>query len=205
MATYDIRYDIHISQYEALLEDIKIAPLKSRVKYANFGCGPMVWDGWESYDKYYKHEKVVNIDMCDESLPSDAYDAVFSSHSLEHNYFHLAKKTILNWHRILKVGGAILLTVPDLENTMKILLDERTTFELKYDWYIYTLFGYQVSPDIRNRTLNDPVDHGQIHYCGFTKEWLTRFFTENGFRIETLVSFDGYDTPSLHMKAIKER
>lgn len=205
MATYDIRYDVTTEQYETILENIKKLPTKSELKCANFGCGPMIWEGWESYDKYYKHPKVVNVDMCDESLDSNAFDIVFSSHSLEHNYFHLAKKTILNWKRILQQGGYIHLTVPDLENTMKFILDERTSFELKYDWYIYTLFGYQTAPEIgwKQRSINDPVDHGQIHYCGFTKEWLRRFFQENGFVIEELVSFNGYDTPSLYMKARK--
>ncbi len=204
MATYDIRYDIPTEQYEGILRDIVSSPTRN-LKSANFGCGPMIWEGWHSYDKYYKHEKVINVDMLDESIESNNFDVVFSSHSLEHNYFHLAQKTLLNWHRILKTGGTLHLTVPDLENTMKIMLDERTSFELKYEWYMYTMFGYQVSPDIgwKKRTLNDPVDPGQIHYCGFTKEWLGHFLTKIGFMVECIHSFNGYDTPSLYLKATK--
>lgn len=206
MATYDIRYDISTQEYEGILEGIKRIPIENDdLKCANFGCGPMIWHNWRSYDKYYQHPLVVNVDMCDETLKSDNLDVVFSSHSLEHNYFHLAKKTVLNWKRILKVGGAIHMAIPDLENTMKIMLDERTTYEQKYGWYIYTMFGYQVSPDIpwNQRTLDDKVDPGQIHFCGFTKEWVNRFFMENGFSIEKLVSYDGYGTPSLYLIARK--
>lgn len=203
---FDITYDIPTFEYELILDNIRSKPIENtNLKCASFGCGPKIWKNWLSYDKYYKHEDVINIDMSDNALESDSYDIVFSSHSLEHNCFHLVKKTILGWKRILKSGGILYLSVPDLENTMKIMLDERTTFDQKYNWYMYTLFGYQVSPEIRifDRNNNDEVDYGQIHYCSFTKEWLTKFFNENGFSINYITSYDGYGTPSIHMKATK--
>lgn len=207
MTVFNISYDIDVISYEHILEEIKSIPIKNEgLKCASFGCGyKQIWPNWMLYDKYFQHPQVINIDMCDNDLESDSFDVVFSSHSLEHNCFHLAKKTILNWKRILKTGGVVHLAVPDLENIMKIMLDERTTFEQRYDWYMYTLFGYQVSTELnwKQRTVDDEIDPGQIHYCSFTKEWLSRFFSENGFQVEQLVAYDGYATPSLYLKARK--
>jgi hypothetical protein len=99
----------------------------------------------------------------------------------------------------------MVLVVPDMENTMKIMLDQSVSFELRYEWYMLVMFGYQRDPNIpwAQRSVNDKVDPGQIHYCGFTKEWLSVYLKQLGFEIEDLWSYNGYDTPSLYVQAKK--
>ena len=203
-----MKYDHPTKYYEERLQMAQSYPLSNpNSKCLNFGCGPMILKGWTNIDKYYTHPDILQADIDDSNLIAmkDTVDLIFSSHSLEHVHFHIAKRTLLRWFDLLKSGGRMVLVVPDLENTMKIMLDPSVSFELKYDWYMYTMFGYQASPDIswKKRSLDDIVDPGQIHYCGFTKEWLSHFLPQIGFVIEDLWSYDGYDTPSLYVQAIK--
>lgn len=209
-----IEYDKDTSYYETRLKMVQDYPTYNNGSVClNFGCGPMILKNWLNIDKYYKHEHVIEADVAEDDWMKaiggsyDGYvDLVFSSHFLEHLPWHRAKKTLKNWSKVIKKGGKMVLIVPDLENTMKIMLDESMSFELRYEWYMLAMFGYQRSPDIpwSNRSLEDEVDPGQIHYCGFTKEWLKKYLTTIGFEIEEIWSYNGYDTPSLFCQAIKK-
>ncbi len=61
-------------------------------------------------------EPDVLADMRDLSfLPDEAVHAVWSSHNLEHLYPHEVVPAMEEFHRVLKIGGFILVTLPDIE------------------------------------------------------------------------------------------
>jgi ubiquinone/menaquinone biosynthesis C-methylase UbiE len=78
----------------------------------NLGCGNKRWTGW------------INIDLSDDadlqsdlrSLPieSESADAVAAIHVLEHFYHWEAKDLLMEWKRILKPGGKMILELPCL-------------------------------------------------------------------------------------------
>lgn len=92
---------------------------------ADIGCG--------SASEYFEG-KIVRIDI-DESVkpdiradvrkipePDNTFDEVRSSHCLEHFGAEEVPKIVAEWIRVLKLGGTLKITVPDLEWAMKTIL-----------------------------------------------------------------------------------
>lgn len=199
-------YEKPVEDYERKLADIQATPIQHPgLRCINLGCGPMILDGWTNVDKYYEDPRVVKADIDNFPYPEGSCDVIFSSHSLEHMPFHIAQRNLDAWGRWLKPGGRLCLAVPDLENQMRIMLSPDVSFDLKWNWYIYTIFGYQADPNIRpfDRTKDMKVDYGQIHYCGFSKEWLIRYINNLGMRVLEAWTYDGWGTPSIYLEAVK--
>ena len=57
------------------------------------------------------------------SISSGSFDAVWSSHSLEHLYSHEVPSALSEFRRILKSDGFALIRCPDLEVVASVLLD----------------------------------------------------------------------------------
>lgn len=199
-----VYYDRTTENYVQKLEAIKSKP-SGGGRHLNLGCGPMVLQGWFNIDKYHKAEGVITADINDLPFEYHGVDTIFSSHSLEHQPFHHARKSLKHWFKYLSHGGRLCLAVPDLENQMKIMLDPSVSYELKWGWYIYTIFGYQVDTNVPMNMRHDdmPVEPGQIHYCGFTREWLSRYLSEVGYSVQEMWTYDGWGTPSIYVEAIK--
>lgn len=62
------------------------------------------------------------IDMRD-TFRDASFDAVWSSHNLEHLYTHEVPRALAEFRRILKVDGFALITCPDLEAVMRFALE----------------------------------------------------------------------------------
>lgn len=54
-------------------------------------------------------------------VPSAAFDAVWSSHNLEHVYAHEVPLVLGEFHRVLRPGGAVLIATPDLQAAAKLI------------------------------------------------------------------------------------
>ncbi|HSV24718.1 MAG TPA: methyltransferase domain-containing protein [Xanthobacteraceae bacterium] len=57
-------------------------------------------------------------------LPSEKFDAIWSSHSLEHLYAHEVPLALSEFRRILRPDGFALITSPDLEAIARVLLEQ---------------------------------------------------------------------------------
>ena len=68
-------------------------------------------------------------------VPSETFDIVFSSHTLEHFGFMGVDKVLKEWTRVLKVGGELRLIVPNLRAVAQHLLDD-TMVPTDY-WVLY--------------------------------------------------------------------
>ncbi|MDP3405086.1 MAG: class I SAM-dependent methyltransferase [Brevundimonas sp.] len=67
-------------------------------------------------------------DMTDmHAVASGSMDAVYSSHNLEHVYPHEVAIVLAEFRRVLKPGGHVLLTCPDLVATARAILDKGLT------------------------------------------------------------------------------
>jgi len=187
------------------LEDIKQIPSREKGTHLHLGCGPHILAGFINIDKYYEDKQVLQYDMYELPFMENTIDTIYSSHALEHLPIRCANAALVNWHRVLRKDGNLFLAVPDLEEIMHILLDPTVSEDSKWNWYVYTLFGYQVTPGLPHNPVAGlpPVDRGQFHTTGFTKTRLTALLESAGFSIIKLFNYDGWSTPSIWVEAKK--
>mgnify|MGYP003610222895 CR=1 FL=1 len=100
--------------------EIPIYSLVRNVDGCNFS-NQTVWEGQllEGNNYNFFNSKKGFQYICEASdlskIPSEKYDFLISSHCLEHCANTL--KTVKEWIRVIKTGGAILLVLPDKKNT----------------------------------------------------------------------------------------
>jgi SAM-dependent methyltransferase len=112
------------------------------------------------------------------SISSGSFDAVWSSHSLEHLYTHEVPAALSEFRRVLKPDGFALIACPDLEAVASVLLEHG----LDHVAYVSAigpitpldmLFGHRSSVATGNRYM--------AHKTGFTAARLGRLLLEAGF------------------------
>lgn len=175
--------------------------------YLNMGCGPHVWDKWINIDKYYENPNVLNIDMYQTPFSRNTAAAIYSSHSLEHLPIRKARKSLMHWSDLLiPERGRLYLAIPDLEEICRKMLDPSISDHTRWNWFIYTMYGYQTHSNIRssNTSLNLPDDPGQYHQCGFTLSYLNQLLEKYGLSIIEQYKYVDADTPSIWTVARKD-
>lgn len=106
--------------------------------------------------------------------PTEKYDIVFSSHTLEH-FSHNGISRVLNeWLRILKVGGELRLIVPNLEWACHNIINHEG--EIDYN-SVNILYGGQDYPK-------------NFHACGFTQKTLKRLLESTGCLKKLVIVLD---------------
>lgn len=118
--------------------------------------------------------------MTDMSALSDAsVEAVFSSHNLEHLYPHEVEVALREFLRVLKPGGFLVLTCPDLQEVCRLVAEDR----LLEPAYVSAagpiapldiLFGHRPAMAQGNLYM--------AHRCGFTEKVLVGVLRGVGFR-----------------------
>jgi len=198
-----LEWELNRDKYVQKMEDIKNFP-KDGDLCLHLGCGEGILDKWINIDKYYEDPRVIKKDIYLLNYPENSVDAIYSSHSLEHLPVRHARLALKNWVKILKPGGKLFLAIPDLEETMRCILNKDISFLDRYTWFLHVLFGYQASSSERDLTLDSPVDYGQFHTCGFTEELIVFYLLDDGYDIIELYHYNGWDTPSMYIEAVKK-
>jgi len=187
------------------VEEIKQIPKHQNGIHLHLGCGCHIFEGFLNIDKYQEHAQVLNCDILKMPFTNESVDTIYSSHSLEHLPIRSANAALAYWYKLLKPDGVLYLAVPDLEEVCSILLDPNINDNLKFEWYMYVLFGWQTTIGLRTNAFDTsaPVDPGQFHCTGFTKKRLIDILTNIGFKVEKCINYDGWDTPSIWLEVKK--
>lgn len=108
--------------------------------------------------------------MTDMAAVADAsVDAVFSSHNVEHLYPHEVPQAFAEFRRVLRPGGFVVITCPDLQGVCARIAADKLT-EPAYQspagpiTPLDILFGYRPSLAAGNLFM--------AHHCGFTQKVL---------------------------------
>ncbi|MCK4797081.1 MAG: methyltransferase domain-containing protein [Spirochaetes bacterium] len=142
------------------------------MKYLNIGCGYNYHPDWENIDIISVDSSVKEWDIRD-SLPykSNVFNAVYSSHVLEHLEQEDALRQLSEMYRVLKHGGVIRLVVPNLEAIIKTYINKlnevvqgKKESQADYDWIMLELidqiarvssggrmYKFLVNPEIKNK------------------------------------------------------
>lgn len=113
-------------------------------------------------------------------LLSHSVSAIYSSHTLEHappvfldstrngsELIDKVKATLIEWHRVLRVGGILLLSVPDIDTLARLYTNE--SMNVAQVWHITKMiYGSQ-------------FDEGDYHRVGFSYELLSSYLRDAGF------------------------
>lgn len=122
-------------------------------------------------------------------IASGTIDAVWSSHNLEHIYQHEVPSALSEFYRVLKPGGLLLLTTPNLQRAAEFVAHD----QLEHQIYrspagpitpLDMIFGHTAS-----------LARGQgfmAHRTGFTARTLQKSLTEAGFA-QPQLSQDQFD------------
>ncbi|MBU0677423.1 MAG: methyltransferase domain-containing protein [Verrucomicrobia bacterium] len=125
-------------------------------------------------------------------------DLIESHHMIEHLSFEDTERAFAEWHRVLRAGGLVVLTFPDI-----------TAVSLK--WLVYTM-AYPVVPrpdklDYIVKMFVGSQEHpGMFHKNAFDLRRMSRTLSKHGFDVEfTVCPYPMRPTPSRLVIARKRR
>jgi predicted SAM-dependent methyltransferase len=117
----------------------------------NFGCGSRFSSNWTNIDFHSPNDQVMRVNPLEGfPFPENQFDAVYSSHVLEHFTRDQAKFLLDEAYRVLKPGGIVRIVVPDLEATCReylavLELDDAAPLKhQKYEWILIELLDQLV-------------------------------------------------------------
>jgi hypothetical protein len=170
--------------------------------FLNLGSGKRVLNGFVNIDRYTPHPSVLKADIYKLPFKDGTADGLFSAHSLEHLPIRRAYLALKDWHRVMKSGATLILSMPDIDMIMATLL-KRDLSTKSRRWFMYTLFGYQADMDCGDQVEDPPVDPGQFHTCGYSKATLLDEMRGIGYVVQEAANYEGYGTPGLYIVATK--
>ena len=156
--------------------------------FLHVGCGPKRQENTPFAGKPWR-ELRLDIDasvqpdvvgtMTDMGAVTDgSVDAVFSSHNIEHLYPHEVSLALAEFRRVLKPGGIVLITCPDLQSVCSLVAEDKLT-EAAYQsgmgpiTPLDILYGHRASMQQGNLYM--------AHRCGFTAKVLAGTLQAAGF------------------------
>lgn len=115
-------------------------------------------------------------------IPVDdaSFDIVYSSHTLEHVYYHEALIALREMHRVLKPGGACVAIVPDVEAVLSVVL-ERGLYAVLYEVEGVPICAADVLYGHQSSIALGELPAKYAHRFGYTKESLAHAFEVAGF------------------------
>jgi predicted SAM-dependent methyltransferase len=112
------------------------------------------------------------------SVPTAAVDAVFSSHGIEHLYWHDVPRALAEFRRVLTDSGFVVVTCPDLQAAAKMIAEDRV-FDTAYISPAGPITPFDMVYSYRPFVEANP--EWMSHHCGFTLTTLVAVLREAGF------------------------
>jgi|GEM_PF-581278 len=117
------------------------------------------------------------------AIPDESVDAIWSSHNIEHLYPHIVPAAMKEFYRVLKMGGHILVTMPDIQSVAAFVANG--TLEEP----IYQSPAGPICPIDIMYGLRSAMARGNLfmaHKTAFTAKSLGDYFRNAGFSNITL-------------------
>jgi glycosyltransferase involved in cell wall biosynthesis len=189
-----------INNRKILLNGLKERKIQARKdgqgKRLNLGSGGKREEGFINVDLFSGPSVDEVFDLDEIPYLDETISAINSEHSLEHVGWQRVDKALSEWWRVLKPGGILMLKMPDAEDCFKKYLETDPNNKPHRDWYKYTVWGIQ-------RSQAGEPDEGQYHRCGFSQQEMNDKLEQLGFIIDFSVKYNGWDTWSFAVRALK--
>lgn len=155
------------------------------------GCGPKRKDAttpgfagpdWEEVrldiDPTVEPDIVASITDMRDAVPAASFDALFSSHNIEHLYAHEVPQALAEFRRVLRPEGFAVITCPDLQAVAREIAEDRLAVPVGQSASgpitpLDMVFGWRPALAAGN--------HFMAHRCGFTFTYLASLLRQAGF------------------------
>jgi predicted SAM-dependent methyltransferase len=106
---------------------------QQKAKKLHLGCGNNIIYGWLNADFFPKSKRVVHIDaMKTYPFDDETFDYIFSEHMIEHVSYAKGQHMLKECFRVLKEGGKIRISTPDLSFLISLYQREKSELQKKY-------------------------------------------------------------------------
>jgi len=154
----------------------------------NLGCGRRILKGYTNIDFKPFGNKIIVMDVRDLQYPDDSVDEILAEFVLEHIPYFDTQETLWEWWRVLKVGGKLVLLVPDFDIIAEQWLERKLSRKHLH---------YQLYCPILNPKKQMP------HFCTFDKFYLRELLEGEGFEIESMENI-GTDVKVVAIKKLEK-
>lgn len=119
-----------------------------RTRKLHLGCGSHLIDGWLNSDLFPPSRQVLHIDAT-KTYPfdSETFDYVFSEHMIEHISYEKGQYMLKECFRVLKDGGKIRISTPDLSFLISLYQGEKSELQKTYIRYQVETWGLPYCED----------------------------------------------------------
>ena len=111
-------------------------------------------------------------------VASGLVDAIYSSHGIEHLYWHDVPKALSEFLRVLKDQGFVVITCPDVQAAAAMIAEDRM-FDTAYESAAGSITPFDILYSFRPFVERNP--QWMAHHCGFTFSTLAGVLREAGF------------------------
>lgn len=144
----------------------------------NFAAGRQTLEGYFNVDAVQHPDATKPLDLvyemrfdnCDliekMPLPDECADELFAAHVLEHFYRYDVDAVLAEWKRLLKIGGRLILELPNLEACARNLLAG-----MRPQMCMFGIYG--------DESWKSPY---MIHRFGYTPTTLSGILADHGFK-----------------------
>ena len=141
-----VRQTLWYSVHRFSIRDRKLADQyisQSEVRKLHLGCGWNLLPGWLNMDYLPRCREALYLDARRPFFFHDeTFDYIFSEHMIEHMAYNNGLNMLGECHRVLKKGGTVRISTPDLSFLMKLYRDEKSSLQQEYvTWSNSTFLG----------------------------------------------------------------
>jgi predicted SAM-dependent methyltransferase len=132
--------------------------LQSEVRKLHLGCGWNLLPGWLNADYRPLCREVLYLDARQPFFFLDeTFDYIFSEHMIEHISYNDGLKTLAECHRILRRGGKIRVSTPDLAFLIALYNGDKSSLQREYIAWANSNFLKDVPSDNEVFVINNFV------------------------------------------------
>ena len=112
------------------------------------------------------------------AVATASVDAVYSSHGIEHLYWHDVPRALAEFLRVLRDDGFAVITCPDVQAAAAMIAEDRM-FDTAYESPGGTITPFDILYSYRPYVEHNP--QWMSHHCGFTLSTLIQVLRDAGF------------------------